>query len=195
MHLHLLKNFFPVDRVHLHEIPFFGSELSLLIENGLRHFDLTDVVQSTRHCGHRDLSFRHRVLIGDFPQLASDHPHGRSHVHHMQTAFLIAHFNDVAQDVDHHARKFLFLVDLVGKKLRKMFLSGVEVQRIDDAALHHDHVKGALQIVGRPELIGRMNRRRIQFRGNDDDRHRLHVIIPHPPHHLHAVHHRHVDVE
>ena len=191
-----VENFRAEDRMGLHDLKLCGRKLAGLVENFFIDGDLADVVQRRRRCDPvavRDgelifVRFLHQTRQNVFRQLL--------HMQDVHSAFSVAEFHRLAQDIDHHMIVFLFFIDLIGDDRDQPALLGVELDGVEHAPVNDLCVKGAVDVVDDTE-IERLPDDVLGIRAGDhDDRNILdHILLRHRLEHREAVHGRHDDVQ
>ena len=115
---------------------------------------------------------------------------------HMRARFMVARFNGVAEDADHHAVDLLALVNLIPHQVHKPVLLLVEKDGIAHAALHDRHVKRPVDIIGRAQVVRLLDEGHILLGGDDDHGHLAHPLaFLHHVQNAQPVHLRHMDIQ
>ena len=153
-------------------------------------------MQCGNRSDHRDIRFRQRVFIRDLNQAAQENVRHRAHMQNMLAAFVVAVFDNMAQNIDHRVVRLFTLVDLLLHKAHKALLAGIQHERIFDTAADDRQIERSADVIRSAEIIAAADEIHIAF-GRDDDNRHLADPMPqiHNLQHAETVHFRHVDIE
>ena len=115
---------------------------------------------------------------------------------HVLAALAVAELDDLAQDRDHHLGVFLFFLDLARHQRGEPPLLGVELDRVENAAVDDARIERAADIVRDAQLVGvAHNGVGVLARDHDDGDVLDPVAAVHLAQHRKAVHDWHDDVQ
>ena len=192
----LVQNIRTDGGVGFHRLKFFLRQLAGLVQNRLRNADFADVMQRGGRADEENIRRGQAVFVGFLHQCAQQNVGGGLDVQHVQAAFSVAELHNMAQNVNHRGAAFFFFVDLLGHQTHQPLLLGVQHQRVDDAAAHHGHIKGAADIIGSAQIIGTLHKAgRILGRNHNDRDFVNPVVFVHHGQHVKAVHVGHHDIQ
>ena len=182
--------------VRFHKIELLRGKPPGLVQDLIAYRNLSDVVQ--RRC-HNDqlLRFgRQVILVGFLRQPLQKALGQRADVQHVLAALAVAELDDLAQDRDHHLGVFLFFLDLARHQRGEPPLLGVELDRVENAAVDDARIERAADIVRDAQLVGvAHNGVGVLARDHDDGDVLDPVAAVHLAQHRKAVHDRHDDVQ
>ena len=90
---------------------------------------------------------RQIILVGFLRQPLQKALGQRADVQHVLAALAVAELDDLAQDRDHHLGVFLFFLDLARHQRGEPPLLGVELDRVENAAVDDARIERAADIV------------------------------------------------
>ena len=182
--------------MRLDDLEFLRRQFAGLVEDGIRNADFADVVQGGSGADERDIVLRQGVAIRLARKLAQQKLRDGLDVLHMQPAFGVAKFDDMAEDAGHQAVALFAPVNLFGNHAHQVLLLAVEHQRVDDAAANGRFIERAADVIRRAELIGALNEHGVAFRRDHDDRGLVDpVLLVHDGQHAETVQLGHDDIQ
>ena len=150
----LLQKFRTGRRMGLHQFKFLCRQPSRLIEHLLRDIDLSNVMEGGGCADLGNLTLGQTVAVRFLRQPQEEAFRQRADVQHMSPAFPVPELHDVAEDIDHHAVAALALIDLFRHQSGQSLLLCVQQKRVDHPPPHHGHLKGAVDVIHRAQIIG-----------------------------------------
>ena len=182
--------------VGLDDLKFLRGQFARFVENFFINADLADVVQGRGQRDHILLFRSNRVSAADFQQTVEQQFRDHADMSHMETAFAVAEFYDMAQYTYQHIRIVFTGTDLVRDHLHQPPLLGVQLDGVGHAAVYDACIKGTIDIITRPQFIRAPDRRIRVLAGDHNDRGILNGVVGiHGFQHFKAVHNGHVDVQ
>ncbi len=182
--------------VGLHNLKLLGGEAPWLIEDLFVNGDFADIVKGGGGGDEGDLRPGKAIFLGVLGEMPQKHCGKKIYMAHVQPAFTVAEFHNVAENIDHQATALFFFVDLVGYQVDELFLLGVEKDGIDHPPVDDEGVEGAADKIGDPQLVGALDIIWVGLGGNHDDGDFFNPSgAVHFVQHAEAVHHRHHNIQ
>ena len=182
--------------MHLHQFKFLRRHFSLFVQNFFIDSDLSDIMKGR---GYRDQIL---ILPGQMVFVRFLHQPFQKHtgqlvdVFHMQSAFSVSKFHDLAQNTYHDPVIFFFLIDLICNQCDQPPLFRIQFDRVKYSLVNDFRIKRTTDIVRHAHLISTPDALFGIFTRDHDHRHILDpVIFVHIVQYLKTVHSRHHNIQ